>query len=157
MFSLAASWDFPADMSSYDQYGSAGQLRHRRELHQNYQLSPAFLEAHRSPFQTQNRIWIGGYRLYPQDMSDYDSLLTSQGVLHTTIADESGRTPGTSGWMPLRVAGFYQDSLSLPPGPEGPPRRPPPAQEGLTAYADPYAISFSPPPQGGRRTTRAGG
>ena len=32
LFSLAASWDFPADMSSYDQYGAAIELRHRREL-----------------------------------------------------------------------------------------------------------------------------
>ena len=32
LFSLAASWDFPADMSSYDQYGAAPRLRHQREF-----------------------------------------------------------------------------------------------------------------------------
>ena len=29
---------------------------------------------------TNNRIWIGGYFAFQTDMSDYDALLTSQGI-----------------------------------------------------------------------------
>ena len=67
LFQLAASWDFPADMSSYDQFGSSSANNYGTDANfqANYRLTAAFLDAHKSPFLTNNRIWIGGVRRLP--------------------------------------------------------------------------------------------
>ncbi len=85
LFQLAASWDFPADMSSYDEYGtsSADNYGTDANFQANYRLTQAFVDAHKTPFLTNNRIWIGGYNAFQTDISDYDALLTSEGILHT--------------------------------------------------------------------------
>jgi len=119
LFTLAASWDFPADISSISDpefpdaplsYGTQANFQ------ANYQLTQAFVQAHAAPFQTANRIWIGGYSLYQGDVSDYDALLTSAGVLHTVGAPEYLAHTWNSGWVAGALAGLYADSLSLPPG-----------------------------------------
>ena len=101
VFTVAASWDFPADMSPYDEYGSSPATAYGTEANfaNNYQLSQAFVAAHRTPFMTQDRIWLGGYGLYPQDMADYESLLTSEGVVYTAGPCNWSPTAGTAaGW-----------------------------------------------------------
>lgn len=50
----------------------------------NYRLSASFLSAHKGSFTGANRIWIGGYSAFGQDVTDYDALLTQQGIAHTT-------------------------------------------------------------------------
>jgi hypothetical protein len=46
IFTLAASWDFPADMSSYSQYGdSAGGYGTDANFQANYRLTQAFVDA----------------------------------------------------------------------------------------------------------------
>jgi hypothetical protein len=119
LFTAAASWDFPADMSSYDQYGSSAATNYGTNANfaANYQLTSAFVSAHKAPFLNANRIWLGGYSLYQQDMSDYAALLTSQGVAFTAGPSQPVAHRWDSGWMPAAVAALYQDSLSLPPGP----------------------------------------
>ena len=120
LFTVAASWDFPADMSSYDQFAPLRrELRHRGEFRRELPADPPFVAAREAPFQTQNRIWMG-YSLYAPDMSDYDALLTSLGVAHTPGPSEFAHR-WDSGWMPAAVAALYQDSLSLPPGTLVPP------------------------------------
>ena len=61
-FTLAASWDFPADMSAYDEYGDNSSESYGTDANfqANYRLTAAFLAAHAAPFKTNNRIWIGG-------------------------------------------------------------------------------------------------
>jgi hypothetical protein len=119
LFALAATWDFPADMSSYDQYGDTASFNYGTEANftQNYQLSQAFVAAHAAPFQTQNRIWLGGWSLYPGDVTDYSNLLTSEGIQYTMGPWVDVAHRWDSGWMPAAVAALYQDSLSLPSGP----------------------------------------
>ena len=119
LFAAAATWDFPADMSSYNHYGSSPAANYGTEANfaTNYQLTQAFVAARKTPFLTQNRIWLGGYSLYQQDMSDYAALLKSQGVLFTAGPSQPVAHRWDSGWMPAAVAALYQDSLSLPPGP----------------------------------------
>ena len=119
LFALAASWDFPADISSYDEYApDYRELRYRGEFCQaNYQLTPAFLSAHAAPFKAQNRIWIGGYSLTKQDISDYDALLKSQGIAHTDGPSQNQPHAWESSWVSPALAALYQDSLALPPGP----------------------------------------
>jgi hypothetical protein len=67
-FTLAASWDFPADMDAYDEYGanSSDSYGTDASFQANYRLTPAFLAAHAAPFQANNRIWIGGYQVFQQ-------------------------------------------------------------------------------------------
>ena len=56
LFAVAASWDFPADMSSYDQFGSSSANNYGTEANfaANYQLTQAFMVAHEAPFLTQD-------------------------------------------------------------------------------------------------------
>ncbi len=115
LFALAASWDFPADMSTYTEYGTSTQgYGTQANFAANYELTAGFVAAHDTPFLSANRIWIGGYALYQQDMTDYDALLTSQGVVHTDGLSQALTHRWDSGWMPAAVAGLYQESLQYP-------------------------------------------
>ena len=115
LFQLAASWDFPADMSAYDEYGtsSADNYGTDANFQANYRLSSAFLDAHKAPFLTNNRIWIGGYSAFQTDVSDYDALLTSEGILHTLGPMQPIAHSWDSGWVPAALAALYQDSTNL--------------------------------------------
>jgi hypothetical protein len=115
LFTLAASWDFPADMSSYDEYGSESIAGYGTDANfqANYRLTAAFLQAHEAPFLTNNRIWIGGYNLFQTDISDYDALLTSEGILHTTGPSQLMPHTWDGGWVPEALAALYQDSTQL--------------------------------------------
>ena len=111
LFQLAASWDFPADMSSYNQSSdSAPCFGTNANFQANYQLTASFLAAHKAPFVTNNRIWIGGYNLFGTDVSDYDTLLTSAGILHTTGPSVQLSHNWSGGWVPGALAALYQDS-----------------------------------------------
>ena len=114
LFSLAASWDFPADMSSYDQYGAASSYGTDANFQANYRLTTAFMDAHKSPFLSSNRIWIGGYNIFQTDISDYDALLTSEGMAHSTETPQNMAHSWDGGWVPIALAALYQDSINLP-------------------------------------------
>ena len=117
LFSLAASWDSPMDMSSYSQYGdSIYSYGTEANFAANYQLSTAFVQAHAAPFKSSDRIWLGGYSMYQTDMSDYDALLTSDGVQHTTGASQQLAHNWTSGWVPEALASLAAESANLPAG-----------------------------------------
>ncbi len=116
VFTLAASWDFPADMSSYDQFGadSAAAYGTDANFQANYRLTTAFVDAHKGPFLNSNRIWIGGYGLYQTDDSDYAKLLTSEGIAHSTETPQYMAHRWDSGWVPIAMAALRQDSINLP-------------------------------------------
>ncbi len=118
VFTLAASWDFPADMSSYAGFGADSEASYGTDANfqANYRLSQAFVDAHKAPFLSSNRIWIGGYSEYQADVSDYDALLTSEGIAHTTETPQSMDHTWGSGWIPIALAALYQDSTNLSPG-----------------------------------------
>jgi hypothetical protein len=116
LFTLAATWDFPADMSSYDQYGidnSGASYGTDANFQSGYRLTPAFLGAHAAPFTAHNRIWIGSYQIFQQDVADYNSLLTAQGIMHSAETPTSMSHSWASGWVPLALSALYQDSLNL--------------------------------------------
>ena len=46
-------------------------------------------------------------------MSDYDTLLTSQGIAHTTAPAQYTAQRWDSGWMPEALAALHQDSLNM--------------------------------------------
>ena len=114
-FTLAASWDFPADMNAYDEYGtnSSDSYGTNANFQANYRLTPAFLAAHAAPFQANNRIWIGGYQLFQQDVADYNALLTTQGIQHTTETPTAMAHAWDSGWVPIALAALHADSVNM--------------------------------------------
>ncbi len=113
-FQLAASWDFPADMSSYDEYGSASAYGTDANFQANYRLTQAFVDSHKAPFLTSNRIWIGGYNAFQTDIADYDALLSAEGIPHTTGPSVPIEHRWDSGWVPEALAALAQDSTQLP-------------------------------------------
>ena len=113
LFTLAASWDFPADMSTYDQYGTGSGYGTDANFQANYRLTPSFLDAHKGSFLTSNRIWIGGYSLFQSDISDYDALLTSEGIAHSTETPQFMSHDWDSGWVSIALAALYNDSTNL--------------------------------------------
>ena len=115
LFTLAATWDLPADMSSYDQFGddSAQNYGTDANFQANYRLTTAFVDAHKAPFLSNNRIWIGGYNLYQPDDADYDALLTSEGIVHSLKMQAYPAHSWDSGWVPAALAALYQDSINL--------------------------------------------
>ena len=117
IFALAASWDFPADMSSYDELGTdpAASYGTDANFQANYRLTPAFLNAHKGPFLSERRIWIGGSREFPTDMSDYAKLLTKEGILYTREAPRFMFHSWDSGWVPDALAALRQDSINFRP------------------------------------------
>ena len=112
LFTLAASWDFPADMDGLGDNAAAnyGTLAN---FQANYQLTQAFVDARKAPFVADNRIWIGGFNLYQQDVSDYNAMLTTEGIQHSTEAPTNMAHRWDSGWVPLAMAALYQDSIHL--------------------------------------------
>ena len=52
LFQFAASWDFPADMTTYDQEGSDPAANYGTDANYqaNYNLTNTFLDAHKAPF-----------------------------------------------------------------------------------------------------------
>jgi hypothetical protein len=115
LFTLAASWDFPADMSSYDQFGqsSAASYGSNANFQANYRLTRAFVDAHRAPFLANNRIWIGSFNVFGTAVSDYDALLTSEGIAHSTETPQAMAHRWDSGWVPIALAALSQDSIHL--------------------------------------------
>jgi S-formylglutathione hydrolase FrmB len=112
LFTLAASWDFPAGMATFNALGdSTHGYGTDANFQVNYRLTPAFLEAHRAPFQHSNRIWIGSYSLYGPDVAAYNALLTSADILHS--AENPTPMPHTwdGGWVPIALSALYKDSL----------------------------------------------
>jgi S-formylglutathione hydrolase FrmB len=115
LFAVAGSWDFPADMASYDQFGSSSANEYGTDANfqANYRLTPSFLDAHKTPFVSNNRIWIGGYNVFQSDMADYDALLSSEGIAHTTETPQPMPHRWDSGWVPIALSAMSQDSGAL--------------------------------------------
>jgi len=115
IFALAASWDFPADISSYDELGfdSASSYGTNANFQANYRLTAAFVNAHKGPFVQQRRIWIGGSSEFPVDMSDYAKLLTKEGIFYTREVPQPMLHSWASGWVPIALAALRQDSIDL--------------------------------------------
>ena len=116
LFTLAASWDFPADMPNYAEFGTISTAEYGTDANYqaNYRLTPAFLTTYKTPFTGTDRIWIGGYSKFQTDVSDYGALLTTEGIAHTTETPTSMAHRWDSGWVPLALSALEQESLNLP-------------------------------------------
>lgn len=114
LFTLGAFWDFPADITLYTSYGANANYGTQANFDDNYRLSSSFVENHKSAFLSDNRLWISGYGLFQTDVADFDSLLSSKGIQHTTAAGVSRAHNWGSGWVPSALAGLYTNSIVAP-------------------------------------------
>jgi Tryptophan-rich Synechocystis species C-terminal domain/Putative esterase len=103
VFDAAAAWDFPADIA----FEGNGNYGTEANFENNYQLTGSFIDTWKAPFTTQDRIWISGYSAFQSDVSDFDNLLTSHGVLHTLAPQTFDTHSWSGGWLPDAVAGLY--------------------------------------------------
>ena len=116
VFAVAASWAFPANMATYDQFGSssANAFGTDANFQANYRLTHTFVAAHKAPFLSKNRMWIGGNDLFFQtDIADYDALLTSEGIPHSTAPSQSIGHRWDSGWIPNALTALSHDGAAL--------------------------------------------
>ena len=109
IFDAAAAWDFPADMSTYDAFGSSssGDYGTNANFQNNYRLTGTFVDSWKAPFTTEDRIWISGYNASETSVADFDALLTSHGVLHTLSPQTLDPHTWSGGWLSNAVAGLY--------------------------------------------------
>ncbi len=109
VFSAVAAFDFPGDMSSYDEFGSSSANDYGTEsnFQDNYELTSSFVDALKAPFTTQDRILISEGPVFQSQVADFDDLLTSQGVMHTLLNQTSDAHNWTSGWLSGAIAGLY--------------------------------------------------
>jgi hypothetical protein len=102
-------------MATYDQFGSssASQYGTDANFQANYRLRSTFVDARKTPFLTKNRIWIGGYQSFQTDVSDYNLLLSSEGVLHTTETPQLMAHRWDSGWIQIALSALSQQGAAL--------------------------------------------
>jgi hypothetical protein len=112
LFNLAGSWDFLADVSTYDQFGSSSSSAYgtQAKFAANYELTDPFVAARKAPFLTENR--DRGLQHLQRDVTDYDALLTSEGIVQTNGPSSLVSHRCDSGWVPQALAALYQDSLT---------------------------------------------
>jgi hypothetical protein len=118
LFTLGAFWDFPAlGFTVYDQFGSSSGDNYGTDANfqANYRLTDAFVETHKTPFLSDNRIWISGYQAFQQDAAGLDALLTTKGIAHTTATPVLRAHTWDSGWVPSALVGLYQNSINFGP------------------------------------------
>ena len=107
VFAEAAAWDFPAGMS-YGDFGSSLNYGSEANFQDNYQLSDTFIDAWKAPFTSEDRIWIAGSDIFQDQVSEFDALLTSNGVMHTLGPATHDEHSWSGGWLSDAVAGLYQ-------------------------------------------------
>ena len=115
LFAAAAAWDFPANMASYDAFksSSADEYGSNDNFNANYRLTPAFVDAHKTPFLRKNRIWIGPGEIFPAGVAYYNELLKSLGVSHTTAPPLRAPHRWDGGWDPSALRALSQDGAAL--------------------------------------------
>ena len=109
VFNAAAAWDFPADMAAYNSFGtsSSNDYGTQANFQSNYQLTGSFLDALKAPFTSADRIWISGYDVFQQDITDFNALLTAHGVSHTLAPQTLDAHTWSGGWLSGAVTGLY--------------------------------------------------
>jgi hypothetical protein len=117
VFDAVAAWDFPADMTSYTDFGADNNYGTDANFQANYRLTGNSIDTWKAPFTTQDRIWISGYDVFGSQVSDFDTLLSSHGVLHTLFPQTYDAHSWSGGWLSDAVAGLYGVDGTIGPPP----------------------------------------
>jgi len=115
LFDLAASWDFPADMSAHDEYGpgSAACYGTDANFQANYRLTSQFVGSRRTPFLQDCRMWIGRGPVFMNSVSRYESILTAAGVRYAVGATLDSPHRWDGGWLSAALAALRECSIEL--------------------------------------------
>jgi hypothetical protein len=110
VFDAAAAFDFPGDMSTYDEFGTSSSDDYGTDANfqTSYRIDQAFLDTWKEPFTTQDRILISEGSVFASQVSDFDALLTANGVQHTLLTSQTSDVHAWyGGWLAEDVAGLY--------------------------------------------------
>jgi hypothetical protein len=107
VFSAAAAFDFPADMSPDLNPAIVAPYGTEENFQDNYELTTGFIDNLKAPFTTQDRILISEGPAFQSQVADFDSLLSSQGVMHTLLNETNDAHSWSSGWLSGAIAGLY--------------------------------------------------
>jgi hypothetical protein len=109
VFAAAAAFDFPADMASYNDFGSSSSENYGIDANfqNNYRMTGAFIDAREAPFTTADRVLISEGPIFGSEVADFDALLTSHGVLHTLLTQTQDPHTWSGGWLSSDVAGLF--------------------------------------------------
>ena len=109
VFSAVAAFDFPGDMTSYDYDGSssANDYGTQANFQDNYEMNASFIGAHDASFTTQDRILISEGPALTTQVTDFGNLLTSQGVMYTSLNQMNDAHTWAGGWLSGAIAGLY--------------------------------------------------
>jgi hypothetical protein len=85
----------------------------------------SFIDAHDASFTTQDRIPISEGPVFQSQVADFYGLLTSQGVMHTTLNQTNDAHIWSGGWLSGAIAGLYglEQNLNAGASAAGPLRR----------------------------------
>ena len=109
VFSAVAAFDFPGDMTSYDDYGSssADDYGTQANFQDNYEMNASFIDAHDASFTAQDRILISEGPAFTTQVTDFGNLLTSEGVMYTSLNQTNDAHNWSGGWLSGAIAGLY--------------------------------------------------
>jgi hypothetical protein len=116
VYTLAASWDFPAGMTSYDQLGSSPATAYGTNANylDNYALTQQFVDQYAAPFTAQKRIWLGSYYYFDYNVNDYYAPeLTTASIRYDIEPPAQMAHRWDSGWVPSALAALHADSAAL--------------------------------------------
>jgi hypothetical protein len=109
VFTADAAFDFPADMATYDAFNasSSGDYGTDANFQNNYRLTSSFIDSHKAPFTTADRVLISEGSSFGNQVAHFDALLTAEGIPHTLLKQTQDAHSWTSGWLSSDVAGLF--------------------------------------------------
>jgi hypothetical protein len=109
VFDGVAAFDFPADMATYDAFGSSSSEDYGTDANfqGNYRLTGTFIDTWKAPFTTEDHILISEGPAFQTDVVDFNALLASYGVKDTLLTQTSDAHTWSGGWLSDAVAGLY--------------------------------------------------
>ena len=118
LFTLGAFWDSAFNISAYNDYAGSSDVNYGTDANfqNNYRLTAALLETYKTPFLTDNRIWISAATsgIFYTATTDFDALLTTKSIQHTMSLTGTARAHNwDSGWVPEALAALRLDSLPV--------------------------------------------
>ena len=115
IFSAAAAWDAPAQVSNFAQYGD---LSGNFGTLANFDLYyiPILISNSAEMFQQQDRLWISGDQaVFTEAMSQLNDQLTAASIPHTWVQGGVRAHSWNSGWLDGAVTDLDANATAVPP------------------------------------------
>src|SRR5205823_4972665 len=110
VFSAAACWDAPAQVSSITTYSGMQENFGTEENFDNYEI-PRLVAQKNGPFHARNRIWISGDNaIFTSEMQQLDQQMTAPVLVHTFVGGATRVHNWGSGWLDGAIQGLANTS-----------------------------------------------